>query len=97
MKEYYIICRGNIQGVGYRSAVCSIADRLRIIGYVKNLPDKTVEIYCKGKDESMKEFLEDIRIMRDWGPFVEKMLVFSPGDVNFKRPLTQMNEFNIRF
>ena len=40
---------GSVQGVGFRYFAERVALRLGVTGYVKNLPDGSVEVYAVGK------------------------------------------------
>lgn len=52
---------GSVQGVNYRWFVQSIAKSLHINGWVKNLPDGSVEVLCEAKTEpAFGEFLRRI-------------------------------------
>ncbi|MCZ6538725.1 MAG: acylphosphatase [Chloroflexi bacterium] len=39
-----VTVHGRVQGVGFRMFVASIADRLNVSGWVKNLPDGSVQL-----------------------------------------------------
>jgi acylphosphatase len=45
-KRYFV--SGMVQGVGYRFFAVRVAQRLRVAGFVKNLPDGRVEVYAVG-------------------------------------------------
>jgi acylphosphatase len=47
--------RGRVQGVGFRWFVMRAAGRLGLEGYVRNLPDGTVEVVARGTREAMDE------------------------------------------
>jgi acylphosphatase len=47
--------RGSVQGVGFRWFVMRAAGRLGLEGYVRNLPDGTVEVVARGTREAMDE------------------------------------------
>jgi acylphosphatase len=49
------IVRGQVQGVGYRFFVVREARALDLSGYVRNLPDGTVEIVAEGTEEVLRE------------------------------------------
>ncbi len=54
-----IIVKGIVQGVGFRYFVKRHADRLRLRGYVKNLPDgESVEIVAIGPEEAVEKLIE---------------------------------------
>lgn len=48
--------RGKVQGVFFRSATQREAKRLGLTGWVKNLPDGSVEVTVEGEEDSLKEF-----------------------------------------
>ena len=51
---------GRVQGVGFRAFTYRTAQRLRVTGYVKNLPDGTVELMAEGSELSLQELLEAV-------------------------------------
>ena len=48
MNAVRYIVSGRVQGVGYRWFVMREAARLDLAGYVRNLPDGTVEVVAQG-------------------------------------------------
>ncbi len=58
---YRIIYSGSVQGVGFRFTVLRFAhDFDSITGYVKNLPDGSVELLAEGPENEVESLLEDI-------------------------------------
>jgi acylphosphatase len=55
-----VIYRGRVQGVGFRFTTVSIARRYPVAGFVKNLPDGTVEVVAEGETGRLHEFLEAV-------------------------------------
>lgn len=49
---------GDVQGVGYRFAACRHAKLLGLVGWVRNLPQGTVQLVAEGERESLQAFLE---------------------------------------
>ena len=47
--------RGRVQGVGFRWFVMGVAQHLGLQGYVRNLPDGTVEVVARGTPEAVDE------------------------------------------
>lgn len=45
-----IVFSGRVQGVGFRFTTRGIAKRFAVAGYVRNLPDGTVELVVQGAD-----------------------------------------------
>ena len=56
----HIVYSGRVQGVGFRFTVLNVANRYRLAGSVRNLPDGSVEVYVQGQAESLDSFQHDI-------------------------------------
>jgi acylphosphatase len=54
------IYSGEVQGVGFRYTVRSIARHHPVTGYVRNLPDGTVEIVAQGGRGAIDAFLSEV-------------------------------------
>jgi len=52
---------GRVQGVGFRQFVLSNAQRLGLRGYVRNLPDGTVECEAAGPEDRINRLEEHLR------------------------------------
>lgn len=61
MWEWKVFVEGNVQGVGFRATTARLAKEHEIRGYVRNLPDGTVEICAQGMQNHLESFLEAIR------------------------------------
>ena len=57
MKTIRLIVKGKVQGVYYRAFIKKMADQLSVSGWVKNLPDKNVEIKATAKEEQLQQFI----------------------------------------
>lgn len=55
-----VIYHGRVQGVGFRATVASIARRHPVAGFVRNLPDGTVELVAEGAQDALEGFREEI-------------------------------------
>jgi acylphosphatase len=62
MKTAVINVIGRIQEVGYRTRVIGLAHVLNIKGYIRNLPDNSVEIVAQDTEDTLKEFIEQLDI-----------------------------------
>ncbi len=49
--------RGRVQGVYFRASLQREARRLALTGWVKNLPDGSVEFLAEGEEDSLRELL----------------------------------------
>ena len=56
MGSYRYCVRGRVQGVGYRYFALKRAEELGRAGFVRNLPDGTVEIVAEGPDAQLSQF-----------------------------------------
>ncbi|MFP4000137.1 MAG: acylphosphatase [Desulfobacterales bacterium] len=57
-KAVRAIISGRVQGVNYRMATSTAADRYGVAGWVRNVPDGTVEAYFEGDVESVDSMLD---------------------------------------
>ncbi len=83
------IFRGRVQGVHFRDYTRRFARRRGVNGWVKNLPDGTVEAMFEGEKENIEEV---IRMLRDEHPFahVDKI------DIIWSSCQDQYDQFVIR-
>lgn len=56
-----IIFKGQVQGVGFRYTSLRIAGRYEITGFVRNLPDGSVEMVAQGASGEIDNCLQDIQ------------------------------------
>jgi acylphosphatase len=56
----HVIFSGRVQGVGFRYTCHRIASRYELRGFVKNLPDGSVEMLAQGHPEDIADCLADI-------------------------------------
>jgi acylphosphatase len=59
--ELHAIAKGKVQGIGFRHTVCEYANQLGLAGTVKNLADKSVEIYAQGSKEDLMTFIDLVK------------------------------------
>jgi len=52
---------GRVQGVFFRATAVDFAQRYDLVGYVRNLPDGSVELEAEGLPEEIDSLLEDVR------------------------------------
>jgi acylphosphatase len=61
MQRRQVTFRGRVQGVGFRATTHSIALRYEVAGFVRNLPDGSVELVAEGEPAELTRFLEDLQ------------------------------------
>jgi acylphosphatase len=49
-----------VQGVGYRYFAQRAAARHQVVGYVRNMPDGTVEAFVEGPADTVEAFKHDL-------------------------------------
>jgi acylphosphatase len=54
------VARGYVQGVGFRLFVLRAAQRLNLKGYVRNMPDGTLQVVASGPRASLQQLLAEI-------------------------------------
>lgn len=58
MERVHILIKGHVQGVAFRAYTQMEARRLHLCGYVRNLPDRTVEIVAEGEKKPLEKLVE---------------------------------------
>lgn len=59
--SFQITIRGRVQGVGFRYFARQRAEAHGISGFVRNLPDGSVEMHAEGPTGAMEAFEADMR------------------------------------
>ena len=60
MTSKRVIFHGRVQGVGFRYATKQLALGFDVVGTVKNLPDRTVQLEIMGDRDEIDEFIAEI-------------------------------------
>jgi len=60
-KRMHIFYSGNVQGVGFRYTVKTLATGFEVTGTVRNLVDGRVELFAEGPKEELEAFRQAIR------------------------------------
>ncbi|MCL4468447.1 MAG: acylphosphatase [Deltaproteobacteria bacterium] len=57
-RHVHLIITGRVQGVWFRASTREAADNLGIKGWVKNLPDLSVEVDAAGEPADVEQFIQ---------------------------------------
>ena len=57
MKRVHLIISGDVQGVGYRAWAIREANKLELVGWVRNRSDGAVEIIAEGPKDKLDELV----------------------------------------
>lgn len=58
MVRYRVLISGRVQGVAYRDSCRMVAERHGVAGWVRNLPDGSVEAVFEGSPEKVDRLVE---------------------------------------
>ena len=81
--------KGRVQGVGFRWNVKDVSRAYSVTGYVKNLPEGSVELLAEGKEPEVLSFLFEVE---------ERMLGYVTHRVQLPRVgVRQYSSFKITY
>jgi acylphosphatase len=85
----HIIFSGHVQGVGFRFTAYHIANRHKLTGFVRNLPDGSVEMLAQGTADDIDSCISQIQ--ESFAGYVRQTFVEEiPPDLKYE-------EFRITF
>jgi acylphosphatase len=74
------LIRGEVQGVGYRFFAQRAAARHQVVGYVRNMPDGSVESLAEGTAASVEAFKHDLSTGPQWASVTQvEEIVLEPS------------------
>lgn len=89
-----VIFHGRVQGVGFRYTVKDLARGFDVCGWVKNLPDSSVELQVMGEKHEVEAFIceisEESPVAHHIKSFVEELILPLENCLSFqikKEPL----------
>ncbi len=90
-KRYHIFVHGRVHGVFFRYNTEKLTKKIEgITGFVKNLPDGTVEVVAEGEESKLKELLQFCKE----GPLIAKVKKIV---VQEEKPTGEFKGFEIRY
>lgn len=88
-KRFHAYFSGRVQGVGFRFTAQSIANDLKISGWVRNTDDGRVEVAAQGPEKRLNDFLSKLK-----GYFCRYI---TDVDIDWQQALDDENDFQIKF
>ena len=88
-KQIHAYFSGTVQGVGFRFTAQDIANDLRLTGWVRNLPDKRVEVLAEGEEKDLKDFLD--RVEQYFSRYIRDR------DIKWLEASAEFKDFGIKF
>jgi len=82
--------RGIVQGVNYRWFAQRRATELELVGFVRNMPDGSVQVVVEGKRAAIEQLLEALRV----GPAAA---VVESVTVEWSAPQGEFERFEVRY
>ena len=58
MRRIRAIVSGRVQGVSYRASTATVARRLGLAGWVRNVDDGSVELEAEGPDDAVEKLVQ---------------------------------------
>ena len=84
----HAVVRGYVQGVGYRYFVLQRAREARLVGWVRNCADGSVECIAEGPRPALELLVDDLR----HGPYPAEV---SRVDADWQPPRGDLNRFDV--
>ncbi len=93
MYQAEIIVSGLVQGVNYRYNTRETAQKIGLVGWVKNMPDETVKIIAQGEKEKIDKLLvwcregseiakvEDVKV--NWSELGEDTEIYQEFEIEY--------------
>ena len=90
MVEAYVVFKGKVQGVFFRRTVFHHTKNFPISGFVKNLPDGSVEAVFQGEKEDVEKLVALIK---------EKPALANLTEINitYLKPTKNYSDFSIEY
>lgn len=84
-QRLHAIIRGRVQGVSYRYYAALEAERLGLVGWVRNNPDGSVETIVEGKNSDLRDFIDFLHLGSPHATVSEVQATWQEPDGKLKR------------
>jgi acylphosphatase len=88
VKRAEVAFYGRVQGIGFRFSAENIANAYKLTGFVRNLPDGSVEVVVEGEEREINKLLDTLNEELD--NYIEKY------NLNWFPPTGEFKRFTIR-
>ncbi len=89
MKRAHVKIYGKVQGVWFRAHTKEMAEKLGIKGWVRNVPDGSVEAVFEGEEENLEEMIR-------WCHHGPPLARVTKVEIKYEEPKGE-KEFRIRY
>lgn len=90
MKRVHLMISGRVQGVFFRHNTHIEANRLGLKGFVRNLPDRNVEVIAEGPEDKIKQLIAFCRK----GPAGAEV---ADVKLSYETPKSEFKGFSVRY
>ncbi len=90
MNRLCIIVSGTVQGVFFRANTLSVATKLGLSGFVRNLPNGSVEIIAEGEKELLEKLLE-------WSSHGPAGAQVTKTEIKWEENKSEFRDFRVRY
>ncbi|MGA1820721.1 MAG: acylphosphatase [Thermoplasmatota archaeon] len=88
MERLHVVYRGRVQGVWFRANCQKKAVELGAVGWVRNMPDGSVESVAEGDRGNLEKLL-------DWNAHQQPMARVTSTEVIWEKPTGEFRDFRI--
>ena len=89
-KRVHLLIRGRVQGVYFRQGMMETAEKNNVLGWVRNLPDDSVEATLEGNDSNVDAIIE-------WARFGSAGAVVTELKITEENYVGEFSDFEIRY
>lgn len=90
VKKVHLTIQGRVQGVFFRVSAKEQADRLKLTGWVRNLPEGSVEVQVEGTEDKLDDFI-------NWCYKGPPNASVTNVDLEYLQPSGDMTSFSIEY
>lgn len=89
-KRVHLLIKGRVQGVYFRQGMMETSEKNNVLGWVRNLPDDSVESILEGNDSNVDAVIE-------WARFGSAGAVVKELKITEENYVGEFSDFEIRY